>query len=77
MVEKKLVRTLLIGSFGAGNIGDEMILLAALEAYPKSLVMTADKDASATFLAREIQTVQPFPIGLDISINSGISIWEL
>lgn len=61
MTEKK---KLLIGSFGAGNIGDEMILLSALATYRDSIVMTADAKKSQIFLEQKITTVQPFPIGL-------------
>jgi polysaccharide pyruvyl transferase WcaK-like protein len=62
MTDKK---KLLIGSFGAKNIGDEMILLAALESYQNSIVMTANAEYSADFLGKDINSVRPFPVGFN------------
>ncbi len=57
-------RTLLIGNFGDHNVGDELILSLALEAYPNALVMTSNALASQTFCERTFPTVPFFPVGL-------------
>ncbi len=60
-------KTLLIGNFGARNVGDEIILWTTLKKYPNSVVMTADEDFSRRFLQipeRENIFVPPFPTGL-------------
>lgn len=57
-------KTLLIGNWGAGNIGDEMILCAAVEAHPKATVMTNDAESSQKFCERAFDTVPFFPTGL-------------
>ena len=57
------VKTLLVGNFGARNVGDEMILASALECYPDAIVMTADEMFSKRFQEKEFQTVLPFPTG--------------
>ncbi|NCP67595.1 hypothetical protein GW756_04980 [bacterium] len=51
------MKTLLVGNFGAQNIGDELILLSALQAYPKAVVMTADAELSQTFCETTFKTV--------------------
>ena len=53
-------KTLLIGNFGAQNLGDEMILTAALQDYPNSIVMTSDSAYSQQFTESTFETV-PFP----------------
>ncbi len=58
------MKTLLIGNFGAGNVGDELILSAALEQYPDSIVMTSNPEASHIFTNKDFDTVQFFPTGL-------------
>ncbi len=57
------VKTLLVGNFGARNVGDEMILASALETYPDAVVMTADADFSQSFIERSFETVRPYPTG--------------
>ena len=54
------MKTLLIGNFGDYNLGDELILLAALKDYPGAIVMTSDPNFSQTFTETEFKTV-PFP----------------
>ena len=71
------LRILLIGSFGAGNIGDELILSQTLSDYPDTLVMTADKKASEVFLEKSLNTVSPFPTGVRSFIVSFFSIKKL
>lgn len=51
------MRILLVGNFGAKNLGDELILLAALQDYPEAAVMTADSDWTQHFCEREFETV--------------------
>lgn len=58
------VKTLLVGNFGARNVGDEMILASALERYPDAVVATADAEFSKRFQEKQFQTVLPFPTGL-------------
>ena len=57
------MKTLLIGNFGAHNIGDELILSQALEDYPDALVMTNDPLSSQAFCEKNFQTVAFFPTG--------------
>jgi len=59
------MKTLLIGNFGSGNRGDELILLAALEKYgaEKVVVMTANPNFSRTFCECEFETISPLPTG--------------
>jgi len=52
--------TLLVGNFGAHNLGDEMIFTAALQDYPDSVVMTSDPEFSQRFTEKKFETV-PFP----------------
>lgn len=62
-IEVQLMRmgkTLLVGNFGAGNVGDELILASALEQSPEAVVMTSDAEASRQFCGKEFETV-PFP----------------
>ena len=56
-------KDLLIGSFGAGNMGDEWILQSALQEYPQALVMTADKAASARWHG-DYDWVCAWPLGI-------------
>ncbi len=54
---------LIVGNFGGGNWGDELILSFALEVYSVKndlLVMTVDPVLSQTFCEKEFQTI-PFP----------------
>ena len=55
-----MVQTLLIGNFGDNNLGDELILLAALRDYPEAVVMTNDPSFSQNFTGTQFKTV-PFP----------------
>ncbi len=54
------MKTLLVGNFGAQNVGDELILSAALNDYPNAWVMTANAKASQKFCDQKFKTV-PFP----------------
>ncbi|MCF7918179.1 polysaccharide pyruvyl transferase family protein [Candidatus Gracilibacteria bacterium] len=58
------MKTLLVGNFGARNIGDELILASALEDYPDSVVMTVDGEYSQTFTEKEFETVPFVPTGI-------------
>ncbi|MCF7846982.1 MAG: polysaccharide pyruvyl transferase family protein [Candidatus Gracilibacteria bacterium] len=58
------MKTLLIGNFGARNVGDELILTSALEAHPDAVVATADPTFSQHFVGRQFPTIRPFPTGL-------------
>ncbi|HEY5714628.1 MAG TPA: polysaccharide pyruvyl transferase family protein [Candidatus Gracilibacteria bacterium] len=58
-------KTLLVGNFGSGNIGDEMILHTAMAKYPGSIIMTADPGFTSQFLMRDdLQMVPFFPSGI-------------
>ena len=59
-----MVKTLLIGNFGAQNIGDELILSMALDQYPDSIVMTSDPQFSKTFTEKEFETISMPPTGV-------------
>jgi len=63
------MKTLLVGNFGAKNIGDELILASAIDRYPEVLVSTADGECSQCFLEKEFQTVKPFPTGIKSMIR--------
>ncbi len=63
-MNKKENTTLLIGSFGAQNLGDELILTQALRDTPDAVVMTANPQHSQTFTETTFPTVPPFPMGL-------------
>lgn len=54
------MKTLLIGNFGSGNIGDELILSQALEKHPEVVVMTVNGEFSQEFCGRKLETI-PFP----------------
>ena len=56
---------LLIGNFGVGNIGDELILDAALARYgvDNCVVMTSSAEISQRFCELKFRTVGPFPTG--------------
>ncbi len=56
----------LIGSFGAYNLGDELILSAALDHYgvDNCIIMTADGHFSSSFYGTKLETVPPFPSGI-------------
>lgn len=58
------MKTLLIGNFGAGNIGDEIILLSALKEYPDAVVMTSDAQWSQYFLGQTFPCVEMPPTGI-------------
>ncbi|MBT3349053.1 hypothetical protein HN954_02730 [bacterium] len=58
------MKTLLIGNFGARNVGDELILAAALSKFSDAIVATADAEFSQKFSERTFETIQPFPSGL-------------
>ncbi len=58
-----MAKTLLIGNFGAENIGDELILNATLDQYPELVVMTNDAEFSQNFTERRFETVDFFPVG--------------
>ncbi len=58
------MKTLLVGNFGARNVGDEMILASALEKYPESVVATVDSAFSQRFTEQSFETVEPFPTGV-------------
>lgn len=54
---------LLVGSFGARNIGDELILDSALDEYKNAVVVTANKKASQKFCERDFSCIKPLPAG--------------
>lgn len=56
-------KTLLIGNFGSGNLGDELILSESFEMYPDAIVMTHDAKKSQKFCEQDFQTVRFFPTG--------------
>lgn len=58
------MKTLLIGNFGKPNIGDELILNAALDVYPEALVMTNNADFSLCFCERNFECVPFSPTGI-------------
>ena len=58
------MKTLLIGNFGARNVGDEMILASALETHSNVVVATSDSDFSQRFVEKQFETVEPFPTGI-------------
>lgn len=57
------MKTLLVGNFGARNIGDELILASVVDRYPEVLVATANGNYSQSFLEKQFETVLPFPTG--------------
>lgn len=59
-------KTLLIGNFGSGNIGDELILNFSLEKYEKDdvVVMTNEKVFSQEFTEKQFETIPFFPTGV-------------
>lgn len=57
------VQYLIIGSFGAQNVGDELILRAAVEKYPSCIVMTAHPESSLRWIGHDIPTCCPPPTG--------------
>jgi polysaccharide pyruvyl transferase WcaK-like protein len=57
-------KTLLIGNFGARNIGDNLILSFALEVNKNVIVMTNDSELSQAFCEQKFETIQPFPSGI-------------
>lgn len=59
-----MVKTLLVGNFGARNVGDELILASALERRPNAIVMTADGGFCQRFQKKKFESVLPFPSGL-------------
>ncbi len=63
------MKTLLVGNFGSGNIGDELILSQALESYPEGVVMTVSKEFSQKFCGKELETIPFPPTGLRSGLN--------
>ncbi|PID70784.1 hypothetical protein CSB37_00340 [bacterium DOLZORAL124_38_8] len=57
-------KTLLVGSFGAKNIGDELILQAALQKHKSVIVATANAEASIDFSPTWFATIPSFPCGI-------------
>ncbi len=57
-------KVLIIGNFGAKNLGDELILASALAQYPQAVVMTSNAKYSQKFVGREFQTTEFFPSGV-------------
>ena len=57
------MKTLLVGNFGAQNLGDELILMAALQDYSNATVMTADASFSQQFCECDFDTVVFPPTG--------------
>ncbi len=59
------MKILLIGNFGDKNLGDELILDAAIEEFGEKnvVVMTADSDFSQIFCEKSFETMKPFPTG--------------
>ncbi len=55
--------TLLIGSFGDKNAGDELILCSTLDTIPDATVMTANSVHSQQFLQKDFETILPPPTG--------------
>jgi polysaccharide pyruvyl transferase WcaK-like protein len=74
------MKTLLVGNFGAKNIGDELILASAIDRYPEVLVATADRKYSQKFLEKKFETVEPFPTGIKscthFLFNRDRSLWS-
>jgi len=64
-------KTLLVGNFGAKNLGDEMILSNTLELHPNSVVMTSDAETSQMFCETKFETVSFPPTGF----RSLLSYW--
>ena len=58
-----LQKKLLIGNFGAKNLGDELILLASLAKTKNSIVMTNDVEYSQKFCMQNFENVSFFPVG--------------
>lgn len=59
-----MTQTLLVGNFGDQNVGDELILLSALQDYPGAIVMTSDAAWSQNFTEQQFRTVPFPPVGL-------------
>lgn len=57
------MKTLLIGNFGADNIGDELILASSLESYPSAVVMTSNPEFSQTFTETSFEAISMPPTG--------------
>jgi len=55
---------LIIGNFGAKNLGDELILASALAQNKNVVVMTSDSKYSQKFIGREFETTEFFPSGV-------------
>lgn len=56
-------QTLLVGNFGAQNLGDELILCAALKDYPAAWVMSAHAKLSQEFCETSFRAVCFSPTG--------------
>ena len=67
------MRTLLVGNFGGGNIGDELILTAALAAHPGAVVMTVNPEYSQTFVGHKFDTIPWPPVGIRTMLRH---IWQ-
>ncbi len=64
MASVQTQKTLLIGNFGAKNLGDELILAFALENEKNNvIIMTVSGDFSQHFCEKSFQTVSFFPTG--------------
>ncbi|MDH3324520.1 MAG: polysaccharide pyruvyl transferase family protein [Candidatus Peregrinibacteria bacterium] len=59
------MKKLLLGNFGAKNLGDELILNFALENYGAEdcIVATADSEFSQKFTEKNFRTIQSLPAG--------------
>ena len=57
------MKNLLVGNFGAKNLGDELILSSALKDYPNSGVMTSDSNFSQKFVGKNFKTFKFPPTG--------------
>ena len=60
------MKTLLVGNFGAKNIGDELILAAAIRQIGAEnvVVCTSNSAFSQKFCGQKFETLPPFPSGL-------------
>ncbi|MCB9809792.1 hypothetical protein H6771_02360 [Candidatus Peribacteria bacterium] len=65
--------TLLVGNYGSGNLGDELILAAALREYPTAVVMTRDPEFSQQFCEQSFRTIPWPPAGLRSLLHYALS----
>jgi len=54
-------KVLLVGNFGGGNVGDELILYYALQQSPDATVMTVNPEYTRRFVGREDLKTMPWP----------------